>query len=976
MYPLTPAWAVMLAPLQQTTQQTEGGVAGRNVRHVVAPAPPQFLLPQHFIWPLRSRDATAFSSSTGAARRRIRTLITITKTPRTHQTILGGRCFKGARCQQTSSCGLNYRKHSVAPIHFRAQGFPLAQARVPLLCAGSRNKILGTNLINDIIATCETPRNVDVERILFSHEQDQREEARKGFVQGFDKLTQANKQLGKAATDDEKKRKRRADDCALRDKRVADLDRDWPGWLPADIRASYRGSDIPVKVVRNITHVVTAIKEKGEFHLDSLWAPTGIFRQKLQSSPNSGYLSENVTLVAKDEIIRLLKQGGIPALVAAQAADDVSLPPLESDTNIQTSAESAELNELFAPVANTFEPFPEFGFEQDIHPRLYGSAPVVSGAPAPDLTHTTDDDTELPVDSGSCPPLVYSRLHLTDDDPNTEFEPRSPSQDSFKPLPSPSPRPPKPSPPKPNPSLFFTKPPVAPFASTGSMMEASASEHHSRVSLDTAFMTREFCASMVFPTGRAKRHRSGSDLGEGGRSHSRQKIDGKYGLCSSKILNQLTNDNRLTDDVLNVVCKVIYARYVNDSNKGILLNTLWFRGDKPSDALPQKLRAMGGYPTKLYFPINDPEIEHWALGTLEPLSDGFQFCYYDPISSSTRYEAARTRLRKWLDESGFDKEHLESKQKASVHLVQQRNLHANYMTQPCAKQHDNWSCGVYVVSFLSMVLQRKATTNQIDPASEKNEIISILKTAQLDGAFSDEEKEALEGLQKYGEGCQQVSFEDRLAKCSLETLNQRLQVSRQRLTEATTELARASEEVSKLSGRLGARDGMIQELSKELKSVKGTLDQHASHTREMASRRASGVHQLPPSSPAQSPSSSGLFSRLDQTHERSQSQSDRIHHDGVRLGAESMLDHMQNLWLNLDKELTAANDRKVSAETAAEDALKEMQGCHKAVMAKTDHDAFVRAQSESEKCRVKHEMWKAADMDGEISLPAVQDDAG
>ncbi|KAF5004682.1 hypothetical protein FDECE_8847 [Fusarium decemcellulare] len=540
-----------------------------------------------------------------------------------------------------------------------------------------REQRLGTNLINDIIATCETPRNVDVERILFSHEQEQREEARKGFKQGFDKLTQANKQLGKAATDDERKRKRRADEGALRDKRVADLDRDWPGWLPADIRASYRGSDIPVKVVRNIIHIVTAIKEKGEFHLDSLWAPTGIFRQKLQPSPNPGYLGGNITLVAKDEIIQLLKQGGIPALVAAQAADDVSLPPLESDTNTQTSAEPVEPDKLFAPLADTFEPFPEFEFEQDIDSRLYGSEPVVSGTPAPDLTHTTDDDTELPVDSRSRPPIVYSRLHLTDDDPDSEFEPRSPSQDSFEPSPSPSPRPPKPSPPKPNPSLFFAKPPVAPFPSTGSMMDASASEHRSRVSLDTAFMTREFCASVVFPTGRVKRHRSGSDLGEGDQRHSRPKIDGKYGLCSSKILNQLTNGNRLTDDVLNVVCKVVYARYVNDSNKGILLNTLWFRGDKPSDALPQKLRVMGNHPARLYFPINHPEIEHWALGTLEPLSDGFQFCYYDPIPSNTRYEAARTRLRKWLDESGFDKEHLESKQKASRHIVQQRNLHAN-----------------------------------------------------------------------------------------------------------------------------------------------------------------------------------------------------------------------------------------------------------------------------------------------------------
>ncbi|KAM5357099.1 hypothetical protein ACJZ2D_016617 [Fusarium nematophilum] len=225
------------------------------------------------------------------------------------------------------------------------------------------------------------------------------------------------------------------------------------------------------------------------------------------------------------------------------------------------------------------------------------------------------------------------------------------------------------------------------------------------------------------------------------------------------------------------------------------------------------------------------------------------------------------------------------------------------MTQACAQQHDDWSCGVYVASFLSMVLQRRATTHQIDPASDKNDMISILRSAELDGAFSDEEKEALRGLQKDGGGRQQISFEDRLARCGLETLSQRLQVARQRLTEATKDLARACEEVSKLSGRLEARGG------------------------------------------------------------------DRIHHDGVRLGAECMLDHMQNFWLNLDKELTAANERKALADSAAEDALKEMEACHNAVMAKTDHDKLVRAQAELDKCRARHEVWKAADMDGEVSLP-------
>ncbi|KAM5349380.1 hypothetical protein ACJ41O_005885 [Fusarium nematophilum] len=215
-----------------------------------------------------------------------------------------------------------------------------------------------------------------------------------------------------------------------------------------------------------------------------------------------------------------------------------------------------------------------------------------------------------------------------------------------------------------------------------------------------------------------------------------------------------------------------------------------------------------------------------------------------------------------------------------------------------------------------MVLQRRATTHQIDPASDKNDMISILRSAELDGAFSDEEKEALRGLQKDGGGRQQISFEDRLARCGLETLSQRLQVARQRLTEATKDLARACEEVSKLSGRLEARGGMIQELRKELKSVKGTLDQHASHAREMASRRTSG-----------------------------------------------------NFWLNLDKELTAANERKALADSAAEDALKEMEACHNAVMAKTDHDKLVRAQAELDKCRARHEVWKAADMDGEVSLP-------
>lgn len=101
-------------------------------------------------------------------------------------------------------------------------------------------------------------------------------------------------------------------------------------------------------------------------------------------------------------------------------------------------------------------------------------------------------------------------------------------------------------------------------------------------------------------------------------------------LTTTKILHQLRNDMRLTDDVLNVPCQA--AMLVYNAETAQVKYPLWFYDDQHSADVPSALRISSD--TRLIcIPIHHT-CEHWSLGALEPVSHGFFFSHYDSMSEA------------------------------------------------------------------------------------------------------------------------------------------------------------------------------------------------------------------------------------------------------------------------------------------------------------------------------------------------------
>lgn len=133
-------------------------------------------------------------------------------------------------------------------------------------------------------------------------------------------------------------------------------------------------------------------------------------------------------------------------------------------------------------------------------------------------------------------------------------------------------------------------------------------------------------------------------------------------LTTTKILHQLRNNVRLTDDVLNVLCQA--ARLLYSAKTAQVKYPLWFYDDQHSADVPSALRISSD--TRLIcFPIHHAS-EHWSLGVLEPVSHGFFFSHYDSMPEAQRSKAVSERVRAWLDARGYQDKELTSKEKVSL----------------------------------------------------------------------------------------------------------------------------------------------------------------------------------------------------------------------------------------------------------------------------------------------------------------------
>ncbi|KAL2669879.1 hypothetical protein Neosp_015176 [[Neocosmospora] mangrovei] len=142
----------------------------------------------------------------------------------------------------------------------------------------------------------------------------------------------------------------------------------------------------------------------------------------------------------------------------------------------------------------------------------------------------------------------------------------------------------------------------------------------------------------------AKRDASQMDHPEKGPSNSRQKTEP---LTADKIRRQLTDGQRLTDDVLHLLCRAMFLKHADANGHVVLADPLWFYNDTHSNTLPSSIRSFDGEKRAVYFPIHHSG-DHWALATLERLATGYVLNYYDSLPELDHFEGVKKRIEQWL----------------------------------------------------------------------------------------------------------------------------------------------------------------------------------------------------------------------------------------------------------------------------------------------------------------------------------------
>ncbi|KAM0205089.1 hypothetical protein ACHAQI_009544 [Fusarium lateritium] len=184
-----------------------------------------------------------------------------------------------------------------------------------------------------------------------------------------------------------------------------------------------------------------------------------------------------------------------------------------------------------------------------------------------------------------------------------------------------------------------------------------------------------------------------------------------------KILPQLKYNVCLTDDVLQFLTTVIHSHSESDSH---LMDALWFSVKKPPQP-PSFLTE----PTAMFFPMHLNS--HWILVHVNPQAHA-QVTVYDSLPTAERTSSVTKALAEWFSE----------------HLPAWR---ARVSFQPCAKQSDSTSCGIFVVTFLERLLRGHSTSHAINPTAER---------AQLLRAISHCDSSRFSGLGDIGITIQQV----------------------------------------------------------------------------------------------------------------------------------------------------------------------------------------------------------------------------
>lgn len=441
-------------------------------------------------------------------------------------------------------------------------------------------------LTNEIITGFESPNDVDIRKLFENRTPQQKREFSAAFNQEHPKIDVALKQLK-----DESKRLAREETHQRITRRTKILNDIWPGWMPREIRTNYGSGGIPDKVIDAIYLIVKAVKRVGSFEFDLFWTETGLFRQALKnkaSNTNRGRFTGSLAEAAKLEVENHLGQGGIQALRAAQ---------LPQDTNPEVSTDGT-----LASVSD---------------PSSTAIKDQVTGTNIPDTENLPGNDTLSFTGDGG--------LTLPEDDPLPDL---GSFQDELE--------------------AGFTEPnavisPLNPPAS--SILTNTAAQ--SAPSSSAFFQDLSVRRNLFGLAKMAKRDASQIEHAENGPSGSRRKTEA---LTADKIRRQLANGQRLTDDVLHLLCRAMFLKHADANSHVVLADPLWFNNDRHSEALPSDIRSFDGEKRAVYFPIHHLG-NHWGFATLERVTTGYILGYYDSSPHLGHFEGVKSRIEKWLDSS-------------------------------------------------------------------------------------------------------------------------------------------------------------------------------------------------------------------------------------------------------------------------------------------------------------------------------------
>ncbi|KAF5004725.1 hypothetical protein FDECE_8794 [Fusarium decemcellulare] len=784
------------------------------------------------------------------------------------------------------------------------------------LPSDARQQVLGSAAVNHVISDFDSPAEVDLDSVLAHYSQPERDQALRGLDHHFDKLNVAQKQLRQIQTPGEKRAKERRESAVKNDDKRSSLDRAWPGWLPPEVHDSCQRTGVPPKVIDYLYDILQELQKcEGfdSFALDSLWAPTGIFRQALRGQKNENHFTRDIACVARKRIKQLLQQGGIAALRVAQAAGAetplLATQPSTTEAHGELEADQDFVGADSPPAASAFSI--DGGLEDTFGPDC-GVPEDSSDIGAYPLESAAQISISSDLIKRVATPVVQTNLDVTIDSSKQLADTSTPA------LVQPA-------------SLAFSP---GTIGSQGSPMPKPSPDKHDGEEKGL----------------KRKRSQSPEDRA------SRQKKEAEESsLTPQVILEQLTQDLMLTDEVLTLLCKAVELEYSGKEQDIRVLNPLWFYDDNHSPHLPQAVRSFKDART-MCFPIHHAG-NHWALGVLESLATGFFLSYYDSLPAPGRFEEVSNRVRLWLDASGH------------------RGKELAYMDKKCPRQNDAWSCGVHVLICLRMVLQRKACPDSVDIKAEKGALVELLRGTDTDHrTYKEWEVCALKGLREAIESEKLASFGHRLSLFTLDDLEKRLAAASSRYDEAKAGQRQALLDLAMIQGRRDMRDEMHRETEKLMQSMQVTLKTHCTEASQMSSdlssRRSSRSFPVLPGG-NQSQLDEALSEQLYEEEDKRQQRQQRDqtgYHRGTRNGISWLANKLKGVGGRMEDGIAAAKEKLSAAEAELEAALSEVEGCRNAVTAKKNHDDAEMVQAMLTRFSQPQEKDRRLWADGKVSL--------